>query len=314
MAIASWNWNWAACPLLSSALPDTARLDSALLDSLAGDNRLELIDRPGGQGGPQSASLAVKKRAREIPAFGRSNRRERGTPNPNPNPNRNPKHNHNPNCNRNRNRNRRAEAGGRPGRGRRAAVGWGGRGGQALGRGRERLLAAAGGPRRAARPGTGGAAGGSRLPGSDGGQRAPHGAAFFFFLELRCYLSEEVHLELYIDKSRGAKLQLATGHNTCLFIDRFPCSLLSDLSIDAMDITGEQQQDVEHKPFKQCLDKAAHRVTPEVDRHDQQGFTSLGSAVLPGKESQHCTSCLCFCPAVESINREPYPETAALFF
>ncbi|XP_037257339.1 uncharacterized protein LOC119154171 [Falco rusticolus] len=161
----------------------------------------------------------------------------------------------------------RAEAGGRPGRGRRAAVGWGGRGGQALGRGRERLLAAAGGPRRAARPGTGGAAGGSRLPGSDGGQRAPHGAAFFFFLELRCYLSEEVHLELYIDKSRGAKLQLATGHNTCLFIDRFPCSLLSDLSIDAMDITGEQQQDVEHKPFKQCLDKAAHRVTPEVDRH-----------------------------------------------
>ncbi|XP_055651069.1 uncharacterized protein LOC106112186 [Falco peregrinus] len=77
----------------------------------------------------------------------------------------------------------------------------------------------------------------------------------------------KVHLELYIDKSREAKLQLATGHNTCVFIDRFPCSLLSDLSIDAMDITGEQQQDVEHKPFKQCLDKAAHHVTPEVDRH-----------------------------------------------
>ncbi|XP_040439950.1 uncharacterized protein LOC121083492 [Falco naumanni] len=162
----------------------------------------------------------------------------------------------------------RAGAGGRPGRGRRAAAGWGGRGGQALGRGRERLLAAAGGLRRAARPGTGGAAGGSRLPGSDGGQRAPHGAAFFFFLEPRCYLSEEVHLELYIDKSRGAKLKLATGHNTCVFIDCFRCSPLSDLSVDAMDITGEQQQDVEHKPFKRCLDKAAHRVTPEVDIHE----------------------------------------------
>ncbi|XP_040458923.1 endoplasmic reticulum-Golgi intermediate compartment protein 3-like isoform X2 [Falco naumanni] len=76
-----------------------------------------------------------------------------------------------------------------------------------------------------------------------------------------------VHLELYVDKSMGAQLKVATGHNTCVFIDRFPCSLLSDLSVDAMDVTGEQQQDIEHKPFKQRLDKAASRVTPEAERH-----------------------------------------------
>ncbi|XP_056209836.1 translation initiation factor IF-2-like [Falco biarmicus] len=81
-----------------------------------------------------------------------------------------------------------------------------------------------------------------------------------------------VRRDSYTDKSRGAKLKLATGHNTCVFIDRFPCSLLSDLSIYAMDVPGEQQLDVEHKPFNQRLDKAANRVTPEAERHGKMLF------------------------------------------
>uniref|UniRef100_A0AAR2LCR3 Endoplasmic reticulum-Golgi intermediate compartment protein n=1 Tax=Pygocentrus nattereri TaxID=42514 RepID=A0AAR2LCR3_PYGNA len=151
-----------------------------------------------------------------------------------------------------------------------------------------------------------------------------------FFSELQYYLTKEVHPELFVDTSRGDKLQINIDvvfpHMPCAFITNnitavmnfghqmvfhdntpplgFYClntvyifrkylSLIlhsSDLSIDAMDVAGEQQLDVEHNLLKQRLDKDSKPVSTEPEKHDLG--QEEGEIFDPSKlDPDRCESC-----------------------
>ncbi|KAK4741195.1 hypothetical protein SAY87_024783 [Trapa incisa] len=75
---------------------------------------------------------------------------------------------------------------------------------------------------------------------------------FLFFSELRLYLHTVTETKLLVDTSRGEKLHI----NFDVTFPSIPCSLLS---VDAMDISGEQHIDIRHDITKKRID-AQHNV------------------------------------------------------
>nr|XP_054754031.1 endoplasmic reticulum-Golgi intermediate compartment protein 3-like [Lytechinus pictus] len=75
-----------------------------------------------------------------------------------------------------------------------------------------------------------------------------------FISELNFYLTKEVIPELYVDATRGEKLKI----NMEIVFPKMACAYLS---IDAMDISGEQQLDVDHNIFKRRIDKTGTPIS-----------------------------------------------------
>ncbi|KAH9756637.1 Endoplasmic reticulum vesicle transporter protein [Citrus sinensis] len=79
-----------------------------------------------------------------------------------------------------------------------------------------------------------------------------------FFSELRLYLNAVTETKLLVDTSRGETLRI----NFDVTFPALPCSILS---VDAMDISGEQHLDVKHDIFKKRLDSQGNVIESRQD-------------------------------------------------
>jgi len=115
-----------------------------------------------------------------------------------------------------------------------------------------------------------------------------------FLSELRDYLTIETKQELFVDTSRDQKIRI----NINIVFPFVPCH---SLSIDAMDISGEQQQsELEHHLFKQRLDKNGNRIMEEEPTKSSLGDPSKemdlqkivsNSSLAKVEEKEQCLSC-----------------------
>lgn len=79
-----------------------------------------------------------------------------------------------------------------------------------------------------------------------------------FFSELSLFLNPVTESELIVDTSRGETLQIN-------FDVTFPALACSILSLDAMDISGEQHLDVKHNIIKKRIDQHGNIIETRVD-------------------------------------------------
>ncbi|KAL3892160.1 hypothetical protein ACJMK2_004394 [Sinanodonta woodiana] len=82
-----------------------------------------------------------------------------------------------------------------------------------------------------------------------------------FVSELNYFLAKDVQPELFVDTSRGQKLNIKVD----ITFPKLPCAFLS---IDAMDVSGEQQIDVDHALFKQRLTLTGEKKNDDPEKED----------------------------------------------
>ncbi|GFO19068.1 endoplasmic reticulum-Golgi intermediate compartment protein 3 [Plakobranchus ocellatus] len=103
-----------------------------------------------------------------------------------------------------------------------------------------------------------------------------------FISELNYYLTLEVHPELFVDTSRGQKLRI----NIDIVFPKMACSYLA---LDAMDVSGESQIDIDAHLLKQRLDPDGKQISETPEQH-KIGETEVASTPPP-LDPNRCESC-----------------------
>uniref|UniRef100_T1JD18 Endoplasmic reticulum-Golgi intermediate compartment protein 3 n=1 Tax=Strigamia maritima TaxID=126957 RepID=T1JD18_STRMM len=103
--------------------------------------------------------------------------------------------------------------------------------------------------------------------------------------ELNYYLTTELQEELLVDTSRGQKLRI----NIDVIFHRVSCGFLS---IDAIDVSGAQQLNVDHNIYKRRLNLEGKPIK-DPEREESLGVTSeFKDAVIPNATNETtCGSC-----------------------
>jgi len=103
-----------------------------------------------------------------------------------------------------------------------------------------------------------------------------------FLSEFHYYLTTEVHPELFVDITRHQKLRI----NIDVFFPKMACAFLS---IDAMDVSGDQHPNLEQNIFKRRFDEHGKPVNDDATQEvlgDKSGGTMNGTA-----GAAKCKSC-----------------------
>ena len=108
-----------------------------------------------------------------------------------------------------------------------------------------------------------------------------------FISEFHYYLSTEVRPELFVDTTRHQKLRI----NVDVFFPKLGCVYLS---IDAMDVSGEQQPDLAHNIYKKRYDEQGKAVNSDPQKEalgDKNDDKSNSSNTTEDEKSKVCESC-----------------------
>jgi len=108
--------------------------------------------------------------------------------------------------------------------------------------------------------------------------------ALLFASELNSFLQAEVSPELFVDTSRNEKMRI----NLDITFQELPCAFLH---IDVMDVSGEQQLDIEHNIYKRRLDKSGEVIDEHKQDHLGDKSNETLNALATTLEPDRCESC-----------------------